>query len=153
MNEKINTLWIKVKTFFKVYKIDAVAAIVVWYAPSWLAFFIPALEPTALWWLGLLTSPLIPVVVVVPVTAVFFHWLRKKIWQLVLYVKDQLDKVQMQNQMSVYYTRNEMRLILDKGKEMYKIKTQDKDKYNKKQDDKRHKLITENWETSLEESQ
>ncbi len=153
MKKLLGKYWIKVKRFFSKYGIDAAIAIIFWYAPSWLALFIPTLKDFSLIWLGLLTSPIIPVVVVVPITAVFIHWLRHKIWLGILYGKDQLDKVQMQNQMTAYFTRDEMRLILDKGKAMYKIKSTDKAQFNKEQDDKRHELITKNWEITLEESE
>ena len=148
---KVKEMWAKTKIFFSKYGIDAVIAIVFWWSPSWLAIFIPVLRPIALWWVGFLAMPFPPMWAIVPITAVFFHWLRKQLWKLILHIKDQLDKIQMQNQMTVYYTRNEMRLILDKGKEMYKIKTNDRDEFNKKQDAKRQELITKNWETSLED--
>lgn len=152
MKTKLTNIWQRIKRFFTKYGIDAVIAIIFWWSPSWLAIFIPALRPTALWWIGLLAMPFPPMWAIVPLTAVFIHWLRKKIWQLILYIRDQLDKVQMQNQMAAYFTRDEMRLILDKGKHMYKIKSEDKARFNKEQDDKRHELITKNWETSLEET-
>lgn len=153
MKNGLEIMWDKVKTFFRKYGIDAVIALVIWYAPSWLVFFMPSLKPFALTWLALLTSPIIPVVIVVPITAVFIHWLRKKIWESVLYAKDQLDKVQMQNQMAAYFTRDEMRLILDKGKVMYTIKQIDKKAFTQKQNDKRHNLIVTHWEITLEEAE
>ena len=140
----------KVILFFKVYNLYAVLAVAFWYAPSWLAFFIPELKPFALTWLGLLTSPLIPVVVVVPVTAVLFRWLHKKIISIIKYIKELVLKYRMAQEMLYYFNLDEFKLILDKGKVMKQIKDKDTKNFKEKQSNKRMKMMTNDWETEVE---
>ena len=158
MKERISKIWIgikfilkKVLLFFKVYNVYAVLAIAFWYAPSWLAFFIPSLESFALTWLGLLTSPIIPVVIVVPLTAVLFRWMHKKINQLVVYIKGLVKKYGYSQLALTYFTVDEFLLIIEKGKVMKDIKDHDTKVFKDNQSSKRIKMMTDDWETKLEE--
>ena len=139
----------KILKFLKVYGIDAVISLVMWSSPTWLSLFIPSLKPFALMWLGLLVSPLIPVWIVVPLFAVIIHYLRKKIVQLIHYIKDMLNKLKMAQELLVYFSHDEFKLILGKGKEMYKIKETDTTEFKNQQDDKRDLLIKNNWEIEV----
>jgi len=137
-----NSIW----KFLKVYGIDAVISVVMWTSPSWLAFFIPSLKDFAVFWLGLLVSPVLPVFIVVPLFAVIIHWIRKKIAEFIRWIKAQLNKVRMANELLVYFTVDEIELIRNKGKQMYTVKSDDTILFKKEQDDKRYKMIQRDWE-------
>ena len=147
----VKLIFNKIIWFFKVYNLYAVLAIAFWYAPSWLAFFIPSLKPFALTWLGLLTSPIIPVVVVVPLTAVLFRWIHKQLIKLVKYIRDLMKKVGLAQLMLNLFTLEEYELILEKGKVMKKIKDDDTKEFKEAQSLRRKEMILNDWETKLEE--
>ncbi len=134
--------------FLRVYGIDAVISLVMWSSPSWLSIWIPSLKPFALMWLGLMVSPILPMWIVVPLFAVIIHWIRKKIVQFIRYVKDMLNKLRMAQELLVYFSHDEFKLILDKGKQMYKIKDSDTTKFRHDQDSKRYEMIRKDWEVS-----
>ena len=137
-----NSIW----KFLKVYGIDAVISVVMWSSPSWLSLFIPSLKPFALMWLGLMVSPILPMWIVVPLFAVIIHWIRKKIAEFIRWIKAQLNKVRMANELLVYFTVDEIELIRDKGKQMYKIKDSDTTEFRIEQDTKRYEMIKQDWE-------
>lgn len=148
---KLKFIFKKTIWFFKVYNVYAILAIAFWYSPSWLAFFIPSLKPFAITWLGLLTSPIIPVVIVVPLTAIFFRWLYKKIIKLINYIKDLFKKYGYSQLALTYFTVDELLLIIEKGKIMKEIKDKDTKEFKDDQSSKRIKMMREDWETTLEE--
>ena len=132
--------------FLRVYGIDAVISLIMWSSPSWLSIWIPSLKPFALMWLGLMVSPILPMWIVVPLFAVIIHWIRKKIVQFIGWIKAQLNKVRMANELLVYFTVDEIELIRDKGKQMYKIKDSDTTEFRHDQDSKRYEMIRKDWE-------
>lgn len=149
MNRKIKififNIWNGLKSFVKRFGIDALLALIVWTSPSWLSFFIPSFEDFALIWLGLVVSPIVPSWFFVPVIAVFIHWLRKQIWKSILFIRDQIDKIRLQNTFMAYFTRDEMKLIERIGKELYKDSQKRKEEFVKVDKELRKKKLLGEW--------
>ena len=112
----------KMLAFFKKYGIDAVIALLIFNFPMYGAIFIR--DPgflafagwwTALWW-GL--GPLTPGWLVTILLAVFIRWLRMTVWQGVLWAKEALAKLQLQNQLAAYLTAEEINMILEMAKKV-----------------------------------
>lgn len=146
-------IWNGIKIFFKKFGIWAVVALVIWLSPSWLSFFIPALKPFALTWLGLVVSPMVPSWAAVPLLAVVTRLIYAGIIWLINKIKEWITKFAIGFKMVTYYYLDEIELFLKKGQEMKEIKDKAKNEFNEKIRSERIKLITEHWEPTLEEAE
>ena len=84
---------IKLESFWKKFGMWGIIALVIWLSPSWLSFFIPALEPFAVKWLILVVSPAVPSWAAVPLLAVISKLTFIGIKKLVIWIKSQLTKL------------------------------------------------------------
>ena len=112
----------KMLAFLKKYGIDAVIALLIFNFPMYGALFIK--DPgflafstwwTLLWW-GL--GPLTPGWLVTILLAVFIRWLRMGVWQGILWGKEAMAKLQLQNQLAAYLTSEEINMILEMAKKV-----------------------------------
>lgn len=149
---RLLSMWKGLKAFFKKFGIWAVLALVVWLSPSWLSFFIPALKPFALTWLGLVVSPAVPSWAAVPLLAVILSLIYKGIKWLVQKIKDWIRKARYGAELVTLFTVNEVEVILKRGREMQKVKNKAKDAFNDKLYKDRMNLITEHWEPTIQEA-
>ena len=108
--------------FLKKYGIDAALALLIFNFPMYAVAFIDdpgfqsfALGWTAFWWgLGALT----PGWLVTILLALFIRWLRGWLKQAYLDIKEAFRKLQLQNQLSVYLTSEEIDMILEMAKKV-----------------------------------
>ena len=108
--------------FLKKYGIDALLALLIFNFPMYAVAFIddPAFQSfalgwTAFWWgLGALT----PGWLVTILLALFIRWLRGWFKQAYLDVKEAFRKLQLQNQLTVYLTSEEIDMILEMAKKV-----------------------------------
>ena len=108
--------------FLKKYGIDAALALLIFNFPMYAVAFISdpgfqsfALGWTAFWWgLGALT----PGWLVTILLALFIRWLRGWLKQAYLDIKEAFRKLQLQNQLSVYLTSEEIDMILEMAKKV-----------------------------------
>jgi hypothetical protein len=112
----------KMLAFFKKYGIDAVIALLIFNFPMYGAIFIrdPGFLAFAAWWTAIWwgLGPLTPGWLVTILLAVFIRWLRTMIWQGVLWGKEALAKLQLQNQLAAYLTAEEINMILEMAKKV-----------------------------------
>lgn len=112
----------KILAFLRKYGIDAVLALLIFNFPMYGAIFIkdPGFLAFAAWWTMLWwgLGPLTPGWLVTILLAVFIRWLRFGAWQLVLWAKEALDKLQLQNQLAAYLTAEEIQMILEMAKKV-----------------------------------
>ena len=140
--------------FFKKYGIDAVLALLIFNFPMYGILFIKnegfvvfAKAYTAFFW-GL--GPLTPGWLLTILLAVFIRWLRMGIWQGILWLKEALAKLQLQNQLAAYLTAEEINIILDMAK---KVETQSEEKrkaFKEKLRKERLKMIDDQWTKEVE---
>ena len=112
----------KIWAFLRKYGIDAIIALLIFNFPMYGALFIK--DPgflafstwwTLLWW-GL--GPLTPGWLVTILLAVFIRWLRMGVWQGILWGKEAMAKLQLQNQLAAYLTSEEINMILEMAKKV-----------------------------------
>ncbi len=115
-------LYHKTREFFGKYGLDAVLALLIFnfpmYAVIWIKgdeFRIFAAWWTALWW-GL--GPLTPGWLITIVLAIFFRWARMSLWKGILWIKEAMVKLQLQNQLAGYLTSEEITMVLEMAKKV-----------------------------------
>lgn len=139
----------KILAFFKKYGIDAVLALLIFNFPMYAIFFIKAegfqIFASAyiafFWGLG----PLTPGWLLTILLAVFIRWLRMGIWHGILWLKEALAKLQLQNQLAAYLTAEEINMILEMAK---KVESQSEVKRKAFRDalrKERLKMIDDQW--------
>ena len=113
---------LKILAFLRKYGIDAVLALIIFNFPMYGALFIkdPGFLAFAAWWTMLWwgLGPLTPGWLVTILLAVFIRWLRFGVWQGILWLKEALDKLQLQNQLAAYLTSEEIQMILEMAKKV-----------------------------------
>ena len=129
MKDKLKDIGHKFIGFFKKYGIDAVLALLIFNFPMYGVLFIQnegfvvfATAYTAFFW-GL--GPLTPGWLLTILLAVFIRWLRMGAWMGILWAKEAMAKLQLQNQLAAYLTAEEINMILDMAK---KVHSQSEDK-------------------------
>ena len=145
LKQKLNKMWVGTKALWKKFGVFLIVAIVIWLSPSWLAFFIPALKPFALTWLGLVVSPAVSSWLAIPMLAVLSKLIFIGIKRLVLWTKDQLTKLKYGAEIFTLYTVSEIELILKNGHKMKKIKDDETRIFKKNQRENRIKLLKKDW--------
>ena len=158
MKEKLKRIGLKVAGFFKKYGFDGVLALLVFNFPMYAVLFIkgPEFQAFALWWTGIWwgLGPLTPGWAATIVLAIFLRWVRLTIWKGILWLREALDKLQLQNQLASYLTSEEIKMILTMAK---KIDVESDKKiavFREKLRLKRLKMIDEQWtkEVKVEEN-
>jgi len=140
--------------FFKKYGIDAVLALLIFNFPMYAIVFIKdeGFRTFATWWMALWwgLGPLTPGWLVTILLAVFIRWLRMGIWQGILWLKEALAKLQLQNQLAAYLTAEEINLILEMAK---KVETQSEAKrkaFRELLRKERLQMIDDQWTKEVE---
>lgn len=137
----------------KRYGVFGIYSLIMWTSPSWLAFFIPSLADFALIWLGLVISPILPMWLAIPLTAVFLYWLWQWIKAAYRKIRDWIRKAGYGTMLFTLYDVDEIELILRKGEQMKHKKDTDMWYFKKKQKEERLELIKEHWEETIEEAE
>jgi virulence-associated protein VapD len=135
--------------FLKKYGIDALLALLIFNFPMYAVAFIPdpgfqtfALGWTAFWWgLGALT----PGWLVTILLALFIRWLRGWLVQAYLDVKEAFRKLQLQNQLSVYLTSEEIDMILEMAKKVEFQSEGKRKEFREKLRKERLQMIDDQW--------
>ena len=151
---KIKDIGNKFIAFFKKYGIDAILAILIFNFPMYAVTFIkdPGFQVFALWWMALWwgLGPLTPGWLVTILLAVFIRWLRLGIWQGILWLKEALAKLQLQNQLAAYLTAEEINMILEMAKKV-EMQSEGKRKAFREQLRKeRLQMIDDQWTKEVE---
>ena len=135
--------------FLKKYGIDALLALLIFNFPMYAVAFIDdpqfqsfALGWTAFWWgLGALT----PGWLVTILLALFIRWLRGWFKQAYLDVKEAFRKLQLQNQLSVYLTSEEIDMILEMAKKVEANSEVKRKKFRAQLRKERLQMIDDQW--------
>ena len=135
--------------FLKKYGIDALLALLIFNFPMYAVAFIPdpgfqtfALGWTAFWWgLGALT----PGWLVTILLALFIRWLRGWLVQAYRDVKEAFRKLQLQNQLSVYLTSEEIDMILEMAKKVEFQSEGKRKEFREKLRKERLQMIDDQW--------
>jgi hypothetical protein len=144
----------KFTTFFKKYGIDAFIALLIFNFPMYAVSFIEAegfrqfaLWWTAIWW-GL--GPLTPGWLITILLAVFIRWLRMGVWAGILWLKEAIAKLQLQNQLSAYLSAEEINIILEMAKKV-EMQSEDKRKaFREALRKERLQMIDDQWTKEVE---
>ena len=151
---KLKDIGNKFIAFFKKYGVDAVLALLIFNFPMYAVAFIddPGFQAFALWWIALWwgLGPLTPGWLVTILLAVFIRWLRMGIWQGILWLKEALAKLQLQNQLAAYLTAEEINIILEMAK---KVETQSEAKrkaFREQLRKDRLQMIDDQWTKEVE---
>jgi hypothetical protein len=154
MKGKLKKFFGKFTAFFKKYGIDAFIATLIFNFPMYAVSFIKAegfrqfaLWWTAIWW-GL--GPLTPGWLITILLAVFIRWLRMGIWAGVLWSKEAIAKLQLQNQLAAYLSAEEINIILEMAKKV-EVQSEEKRKaFREALRKERLKMIDEQWTKEVE---
>jgi hypothetical protein len=156
MKRKLKDLYHKIITFFKKYGIDAFLAILIFNFPMYAVTFIDgegfrtfATWWTALWW-GL--GPLTPGWLVTILIAVFIRWLRMGIWKFILWLKELIDKIQLQNQFMAYLTSEEINMILEMAKKVHGKSEAKRKAFLEALRQERLQMIDDQWTKEVKEN-
>jgi hypothetical protein len=136
-------------SFFKKYGIDAVLAILIFNFPMYGVFFIKsegfrtfATWWTALWW-GL--GPLTPGWLLTILVAVFIRKIRIGLWKFILWLRELIDKIQLQNQFVAYLTSEEINMILEMAKKVHADSEKKKKVFLNELKKQRLQMIDDRW--------
>jgi hypothetical protein len=147
--KKIKAWGYNFKLFLKKYGIDAILAILIFNFPMIAVSFIEdenfrnfALWWTAIWW-GL--GPLTPGWLVTILIAVFIRWLRMGLWKFILWLRELIDKIQLQNQFVAYLTSEEILMILEMAKKVHFQSEAKKKKFLEALRKERLQMIDDQW--------
>ena len=147
----------KILDFFRKYGIDAVIALAIFNFPIYARAFITGPDFinfsnwwTAIWW-GL--GPLTPGWLFTVLLAVFIRWLRTGAWQLILLIREAAVKLQLQNQLSLYLTSEEINMILEMAKKVTAESDNQRKKFNADLRKKRLKMIDDQWTKQTEKKE
>jgi hypothetical protein len=154
MKGKLKKFLGKFTGFFKKYGIDAIIALLIFNFPMYAVSFIEAegfrqfaLWWTAIWW-GL--GPLTPGWLITILLAVFIRWLRMGIWAGILWLKEAIAKLQLQNQLSAYLSAEEINIILEMAKKV-EMQSEDKRKaFREALRKERLQMIDDQWTKEVE---
>lgn len=147
IKQKLGKVWLGTKELWNKFGVFLIVAIIIWVSPSWLAFFIPKLRPTALWWLGMVVSPTVPSWAAIPLLAVISKLVFVGIKILVLKIRDWIMKAKFGAELVMLFDVDEIELILVKGRTMKKNKDNEIKTFKMAQKKSRKNLIKKNWET------
>lgn len=154
--EKLKDWSRKFIAFFKKYGIDAFLAILIFNFPMYAVTFIDnegfrtfATWWTAIWW-GL--GPLTPGWLLTILLAVFIRWLRVGLWKVILWLRELIDKIQLQNQFVAYLTSEEINMILDMAKKVHNQSEAKRKAFLEKLRKERLQMIDDQWTKKVNEN-
>jgi len=143
----------KLLNFFKKYGFDAVLALIVFNFPMYAIFWIHdagfktfAAWWTALWW-GL--GPLTPGWAVTIILAIFFRWIRLSIWKGILWIREAMVKLQLQNQLATHLTSEEIKMILEMAKKVSACSDRKMSIYKEVLRKERLQMIDDQWSKEI----
>ena len=125
-----------------------VLAIATLYSPLFISIFKqdPSFTAFALWWSALWASPLTPGWLFILLLATFYKWLVSVvIFGFIKWSKENIIKIQIQNQLGLYYTSHEIKMFLEMGKEIKKYSDEEKKLFQEKLRICRIKKIDDQW--------
>jgi hypothetical protein len=135
--------------FIKKYGFDAVIAILIFNFPMYAMLFIKdesflvfATAYTAFFW-GL--GPLTPGWLLTILLAVFIRWLRMGVWAGVLWAKEAMQKLQLQNQLAAYLSAEEINMILEMAKKVEGESEVRRKAFKEKLRKERIQMIDDKW--------
>jgi len=135
--------------FLKKYGIDAILSILIFNFPMYAIAFIndQGFQVFALWWMALWwgLGPLTPGWLVTILLAVFIKWLRSGIWKGILWLKEAIDKLQLQNQLAAYLTAEEINMVLEMAKKVSAESDKKKKAFLDLLRRERMKMIDDQW--------
>jgi ABC-type multidrug transport system fused ATPase/permease subunit len=135
--------------FLKKYGIDAILAILIFNFPMYAIAFIDdaGFQAFGLWWMALWwgLGPLTPGWLVTILLAVFIKWLRSGIWKGILWLREAIDKLQLQNQLAAYLTAEEINMVLEMAKKVSAESDKKKKAFLDLLRRERMKMIDDQW--------
>ena len=154
--EKLKGWGRKFIAFLKKYGIDAFIAILIFNFPMIALTFVHdetfrtfATWWTAIWW-GL--GPLTPGWLLTILLAVFIRWLRFGLWKIILWLKELIDKLQLQNQFVAYLTSEEINMILDMAKKVHNKSETKRKAFLEALRKERLQMIDDQWTKEVNEN-
>lgn len=154
--EKLKDWFRKFIDFFKKYGIDAILSILIFNFPMIAITFIEdegfrrfATWWTAIWW-GL--GPLTPGWLITILLAVFIRWIRIGLWKVILWLRELIDKIQLQNQFVAYLTSEEINMILDMAKKVHTQSEIKRKAFLDKLRKERLQMIDDQWTKEVNEN-
>lgn len=149
MKETLKKWTSGVVLFIKKYGIDGILSILIFHFPIYGMIFINTPEFiafgawwTTLWW-GL--GPLTPGWLIVILLAVFIRWLRLGIWAGIIWGKEAMQKLQLQNQLAAYLSAEEIQMILSMAKKVEGESESRRKAFKEKLRKERITMIDERW--------
>lgn len=154
--KKKNNILIKFKSFIKKYGVDAILAILIFNFPMYGVAFIKAegFQTFAIWWTAIWwgLGPLTPGWLVTILLAVFIKWLRTGLWKGILWLKEAIDKLQLQNQLAAYLTAEEINMILDMAKKVHGKSEAKRKVFLEELRKQRLQMIDDQWTKEVEDN-
>ena len=157
MKGKFKSFWKKIIDFFKKYGIDAFLSILIFNFPMYAVAFIDnesfvkfATWWTAIWW-GL--GPLTPGWLLTILLAVIIRRIRFGIWKIILWLKELIDKIQLQNQFIAYLTSEEINMILNMAKKVHNQSEEKRKAFLENLRKERLKMIDDQWTKDIKEKE
>ena len=154
--EKLKGWGRKFIAFLKKYGIDAFIAILIFNFPMIALTFVHdetfrtfATWWTAIWW-GL--GPLTPGWLLTILLAVFIRWLRFGLWKIILWLKELIDKLQLQNQFVAYLTSEEINMILEMAKKVHNQSEAKRKAFLEALRKERLQMIDDQWTKEVNEN-
>lgn len=154
--EKLKGWMRKIIAFFKKYGIDAILAILIFNFPMYAVTFIDnegfrtfATWWTAIWW-GL--GPLTPGWLLTILLAVLIRKIRISLWRFVLWLKELVDKIQLQNQFVAYLTSEEINMILDMAKRVHNQSEAKRKAFMEQLKKERLQMIDDQWTKEVKDN-
>jgi len=142
--------------FLKKYGVDAVIALLIFNFPTYSLLFIQtesfrnfALAWTAFWIGG---SILTPGWLITLLLAIFIQWLRKSIWKFILWIKETVHKIQLQNQFITYLTSEEINMLLKTAKKVYNDSETKKKAFYEQLRKQRLQMIDDKWTEEVKDN-
>lgn len=155
MKEKIKRIGMKIGAFFKKYGFDAVLALIVFNFPMYAVFFIksPEFRIFAAWWTGIWwgLGPITPGWAVTVILAIFLRWLRLGIWKGILWLREAMIKLQLQNQLATYLTAEEIKMILEMARRVSHESDMKLRTFKEELRKERLQMIDDQWSKTMEE--
>lgn len=148
----IKKVTIGIFNFLKWNGIYAFLSIMTLYIPLWLGYLLNDQEMIdfAWRWVAIWAAPFPPAFLVLALLVYFYRWVWSVIKQGVQWLKESWQKIQIQNQLGLYFTSEEIKKFLDLGKEINKWNEQEMSKFKETMRVKRLKKIDDQWTKEVE---
>lgn len=134
--------------FIKRWGIYGILGVMTLHSPIIISYFLhnDTFTSFAIWWSALWASPITPGWLLMLLLATFWKWFfNVVILGLVKWSKETLRKIQIQNQLGLYYSSEEIQMFLDMGKKIKGFSDKERKEFNSILREKRMKMIDEQW--------